>query len=427
MKTLGWAPRDINISLSVKRDAFLILMLYLFNCFTFSAYPQLGQVATKPWLLLVWLYGLATLVPLFWRNRAPVTVFASQWVLIMAAWPILSRYSPVVGVPVALYAVAVHCSRKIYLLALLASLIPNGLVAAAAGFAVGPGRQLSAFASSAAFLVLMAVGACGAGRLTRASQQHIEHLEREQAAVREAEVLAVERRRIARELHDSVSHAVTVIVLLAAGATRVADTNFAQAKQAMANIETTAKQAMAELRSLLAVLNSDSTNRAAGTNGLGPQSGLAGLTVLVASLRATGMPVTVHHEGIPRDLTQSVDLTAYRIIQEGLTNVLKHAGKDANPQLRLVWETQSLFIQIDNGTHLAEAAHGQAITGGWGLRGLRERAHAVGGHLDTGPHRGAGYRLTATLPVATPATPPRVPSTTVPHASSQGRENQEKV
>lgn len=426
MVTLGWKPKDIHISLSVKRDTFLILMLYLFNCFIFSAYPQLYQIVTEPWLLLVWIYGLATLVPLFWRNRAPVAVFATQWAAVMAAWPILSLYSPVVGIPAALYVVAVRCSGRIYLLALLASFIPNGLVAAAAGSAVGPGRQLATFASSIVFLALMAAGACGAGRLARASEQHIEHLEREQASVREAEVLAVERRRIARELHDSVSHAVTVIVLLAAGAARIANTDFAQVKQSLANIEATAKQAMAELRSLLAVLNSNSTDDAAGTGGRRAQLGLASLTMLLASLPATGRPVTVHLEGTPRDLAPSVDLAAYRIIQEGLTNVLKHAGKGANPQLRLVWETQSLLIQIDNGTHLTEAVHSLTITGGWGLRGLRERAHAVGGHLDAGPHRGAGYRLVATLPVATP-TSPGVSSTIVPPAYIQDRENQEKV
>ena len=426
MDSLGWKLENINISLSVKRDAFLILMLYLFNCFIFSAYPELSQVVTKPWLLLVWIYGLATLVPLFWRNSAPVTVFATQWAAVIVAWPILSHYSPVVGIPVALYAIAVHCSGNIYLLALLASFIPNGLVAAAAGFAVGPGRQLATFVSSVVFLALMAAGACGAGRLARASEQHIKHLEREQAATRDAEVLAVERRKIARELHDSVSHAVTVIVLLAAGAARIANTDFAQVKQSLANIEATAKQAMAELRTLLAVLNSDSTNRAAGTDGRRPQLGLASLAMLLASLPTTGRPVTVHIDGTPRDLAPSVDLAAYRIIQEGLTNVLKHAGKDANPQLRLVWETQSLLIQIDNGTHLKEAAHSLTITGGWGLNGLRERAHAVGGHLDAGPHRGAGYRLVATLPLAT-STSPSVPSTIVPHASIQDHENQEKV
>jgi signal transduction histidine kinase len=139
------------------------------------------------------------------------------------------------------------------------------------------------------------------------------------------------------------------------------------------------------------------------------------------------MPVTVHEEGTPRELDPSVDLAAYRIAQEGLTNILKHAGKDANPQLRLLWGAESLIIQIDNGTNLAEAPGGPALGVGHGLMGLRERAHAVGGHLHAGAHRGVGYRLIATLPFAAPAVPPGVSSTTGPCPCSEGPGNEGKV
>ncbi|MGH3803787.1 MAG: hypothetical protein ACRDTD_27375, partial [Pseudonocardiaceae bacterium] len=97
---------------------------------------------------------------------------------------------------------------------------------------------------------------------------------------------------------------------------------------------------------------------AAGIGELGPQPGLADLTGLLTALQTTGMPVIVHVEGTPRDLDPSVDLAAYRIVQEGLTNVLKHAGKNSNPRLRFVWETHSLLIQIDNDTNLAQAHRG---------------------------------------------------------------------
>jgi len=423
MKVPDWTPKGIHIPLSAKRDVVLLPALYLVNVIIFSAWLQLGQVTTKPWLLLVWLYGLAVLVPLVWRDRAPMTAFATQCVLTMAAWPIMHYYIPVAGIPVALYAVSVHYSKEISLLALLASFIPNGL-AAAAVFRAHPtfAEGFRFFIPNAIFLVVVAVGVWGAGRLTQASRQHVQQLEREQETAREAEVLATERRRIARELHDIVSHAVTVIVLQAAGAARVADTNFDKVKQSLAHIETTAKQTMAELRRLLGVLEaSDCTHPAAGIDELGPQPGLADLTKLLTSLRATGMRVTVDIKGTPHELDPSVDLAAYRIVQEGLTNVLKHVGKDANPQLRLVWEDQSLLIEIDNGTNLAEAHRGQALSDNRGLVGLRERAHAVGGDLHAGPHRGGGYRLTTTLPLATPATFPEVSSTTVPHASTQGR------
>ncbi|MGH3886556.1 MAG: sensor histidine kinase [Pseudonocardiaceae bacterium] len=388
---------------------------------------MLGQVTTKPWLLLVWLYGLAALAPLAWRNSAPVTVFATQCVLTVAAWPFMNLYTPVVGIPVALYAVSVHCSKKVSLLALLASFIPNGL-AAAAQFRIFSTfiAAFSSFVPTAIFLVVLATVAWGAGRVTQASQRHVRHLEREREAAqrereaaREAEVLAAERRRIARELHDIVSHAVTGMVLQAAGAARVADTDFAQVKRSMAHIETTGKQAMTELRRLLGVLEAgDPVDHVAGIDGFGPQPGLANLTELLTALQAAGMPVTDHVEGTPRNLDPSVDLAAYRIVQEGLTNALKHAGKNANPRLRLIWEDHSLFIQIDNDTNLTEAHRGQALSVGRGLVGLHERVHAVGGHLHAGPHHEGGYRLTATLPLSTPATPG---VSSAPRASSQGR------
>jgi signal transduction histidine kinase len=422
MKSPGWIPSSIHMSPSTERDVLLIPTLFLLNSFVFSAWPQLGQIATKPWwLLLVWLYGLAMLVPLAWRDRAPVTVFIIQLVLTVAAWPIMPLYTPVVGIPVALYAVSVHRGRTISLLALLASFVPNWLAAAVA-FRVQPTLAAGTivFIASTVLLVIVAAGAWGGGRVTRSIRRQVQLLEREREATREAEVLATERRRIARELHDIVSHAVTAIVLQAAGAARVADTDFAQVTQALAHIETTAKQAMDELRRLLGVLDASDPDRDPGGIGeLRAQPGLAtDLTALLSSLRDIGMPLTTHVEGTTHDLDRSVDLAAYRIVKEGLFNVLRHAGKDSNASLRLIWEPHRLLIQIDNDTNHAGAHRGQKPSLGRGLVGLREQAHAVGGWLHAGPHHKNGYRLTATLPRADTArsgscAPPLVPSSTL--------------
>ncbi|MGH3787697.1 MAG: sensor histidine kinase [Pseudonocardiaceae bacterium] len=423
MKLPTWMPRGIHVPPSAKRDALLLPAVFLCNTFVFSSWLQLTEVATKPWLVLVWLYGLLMLVPLAWRDRAPVAIFAMQWVLTAAAWPIMPRYVPVVGIPVALYAVAVHRSRKTSLLALLAAFIPIGLDAAVA-FRVNDtlADQLLQFIPNLILLVIITVGAWGAGRVTRASQEHVRQLEEQRETVREA--VTAERGRIARELHDIVSHAVTAIVLQAAGAARVANTNFAQVTQSLANIETTGKQAMAELRRLLGVLEaSDPGSYAAGIGELGPQPGLADLTMLLTSLRDGGMPVTVHVEGTPRNLDPSIDLAAYRIVQEGLTNVLKHAGVKSNPHLRLAWEPRSLLIQIDNDIDLAQARRGQALSVGRGLVGLRARAHAAGGRLHAGPDPNGGYRLTATLPLA--GTTQNSPTTT--NRFSEGLGDQGKV
>ncbi len=425
MKILGWMPGP-PISPSAKRDVFLIPALFLLNTFFFAAWLRLSQLATEPLYIFIWLYALIVLVPLVWRDRAPVAVFSIQWVLTVAAWPIIPLYAPVAGIPVALYAVAVHRSKKTSVLALLASSVPIGLDAAVA-FRVYDtlGEQILSFVPNATLLVIVTVGAWGAGRVTRASQQHVLELERERETVREA--VAAERGRIARELHDIVSHAVTAIVLQAAGASRVAKTNFAQVTQSLAHIEATGKQAMAELRRLLGVLEaSNPDNQTAGIGELGPQPGLADLPLLLTSLRETGMPVTVHVEGTPRNLDPSIDLAAYRIVQEGLTNVLKHAGTNSHPQLRLVWESHSLRIQIDNDMNLAAANRGQALSVGRGLVGLRARAHAAGGRLHAGPHHNGGYRLTASLPL--PDTAQRaVRESTLGRASGDGRGNQGMV
>jgi hypothetical protein len=172
-------------------DVLLLPTLYLINCAAYSSWSQLGEVGTKPWLLLVWLYAVVMLIPLAWRSRAPVAVFATQWVLTVAAWPITPIFTPIIGIPVALYAVAARCSKKISLLALLASFIPNGLAAAVAfrtwyDFS----QQISAFTSSAIFLILVAVGAWGAGRLTQASELHVQH----QTEPRRAGQLSLEAR-----------------------------------------------------------------------------------------------------------------------------------------------------------------------------------------------------------------------------------------
>jgi signal transduction histidine kinase len=402
MKIPGSLPRSFHLSPSAKQDGFLIPALFLLNLFFFASWFKLIHLAAAPWLTFIWLFAVIMLVPLAWRDRAPVAVFAIEWVLSVAGWPIMTWYTPVAGVPVALYAVAVHRHKKTSVLALLASFIPIGLGASVA-FRVNDNLadQLYSFVPNAIFLVIATVGAWGAGRVTRASKQHVEELERERETVREA--VAAERSRIARELHDIVSHAVTAIVLQAAGASRVAEKDFAQVTQSLAHIESTGKQAMAELRRLLGVLEASSAGSAAGLGELGPQPGLADLPLLLTSLRETGMPVTVHVEGTPRNLDPSIDLAAYRIMQEGLTNVLKHAGVNSYPHLRLAWEDGRLLIQIDNDLNPAAANRGQALSVGRGLAGLRARAQAAGGRLHAGPHHNGGYRLAATLPLPTNA------------------------
>jgi signal transduction histidine kinase len=249
----------------------------------------------------------------------------------------------------------------------------------------------------------MAGGVWGWGRVTRASQQHLQKVEIERDEAKEA--VSEQRKTLARELHDIVSHAVTVMVVQAGGAAKLAETDFSQVTESLIHIETHGRQAMAELQRLLSVLDaSDAPNHGGSLGDLRPQPGLKDLPALLSSLRAVGMVVTVHTDGTPRDMDPSVDLTAYRIVQEALTNILKHAGADTNPRLWLTWQAQNLHIQVDNHTNSTKPHHGRDLRGGRGLVGLRERARTVGGHLQAGPHRD-GYRLTATLPLTDTAQP----------------------
>lgn len=416
MKISDWISKGIQVQLSIKRELVFLLALFLFNCFSFSSWTQLGQVATKPWLLLAWFYGLVTLLPLVWRYRAPAAVFVAQCVLTLAAWPIMPYYTPVVGILVALYAVSAYCNRKFSLFALLLSLISAGLSATAAVSAYHiQSERIDSFIQNAVLLVLATGGVWTWGRLSLASQRSLEYRfqERRQEEIQEA--VLNERKRIALELHDSVSYALNVMALEAAGAIKVGDTDRAAVEQLLNSILATSKQTMIELRRLLLVLTSSSAD----SNESGSQPGLANLAELLASFRATGNVITDHVEGVPRKLTPSVDLVAYRIVQEGLTNVLKHAGKDPNPQLWLKWGADSLYIQVDNGIDLA-ADSVEPPYPGTGLRGMRQRVRDVGGQVHAGPQRGAGFRLTATLPFTTSIIYPGISSTTAPRASNQG-------
>lgn len=396
MRIPGVAPKIMHVSPSARRDVLLLAELFLLNCFVFSRWPELGQVSAKPLLLLNWLYGLGSLIPLAWRDRAPIIVLTCEWLLTVAAWPIMPYYTPVAGIPVAVYAVSVYRDRTISLLALLASFIPN-MLSATVVFRSSPVRaeHFQQFIATAILLIIVTVGAWGAGRVTRAIQQHVQSLEREREVTRQAEAVGAERRRIARELHDIVSHAVTVMVLQAAGAARTVHIDLAQVIRSLNHIEVTGRQAMDELRRLLGVLGGTNSN-----GDLGKQYGLADLPILLTSFRDAGLAVAVHIEGTPGQLVPSVDLAAYRIVQEGLTNVLKHAGKSCKSRLQVVWAADNLLIQIDNDTNPVKEEYGRELSIGRGLAGLRERTLAVGGDLHAGSLDNGGYRLVATLPVA---------------------------
>jgi signal transduction histidine kinase len=226
-----------------------------------------------------------------------------------------------------------------------------------------------------------------------AEAQRVEARER---ALREADerlriAVEEERRRMARELHDVVAHAVSVMLIQAGAARQVVETSPERATEALLTVESTGREAMAELRRLLGVLNDDGE-----AAGLAPQPGLADVGPLIDRVHEAGLPVELEVSGTPVDLPASLDVTVYRIVQEALTNALRYA-RGARTVVRLAWDEAQLRVEVldDGPSSPAEAGEGS----GRGLVGMRERAGQVGGRLEAGPRLGGGYAVRAWLPL----------------------------
>jgi len=238
---------------------------------------------------------------------------------------------------------------------------------------------------------------------TRSLEERAVRAEREQEALADKAVTA-ERARIARELHDVVAHSMSVMVVQAGAARRLLQRARADAgpdgvtatppnvQEALESIESTGRDALSEMRRLLGVLRTDDQVASR------PQPTVAELDGLVASLREAGLDVSLDVRGEPRRPSSGIELSAYRIVQEALTNTLKHAGP-ARAEVRLTWADDALEIEVlddGRGPGLSGVAPGET---GHGLLGMRERVAVFGGDLKVGPRRGGGYRVRARLPL----------------------------
>ncbi|MEU8701795.1 sensor histidine kinase [Streptomyces sp. NPDC048680] len=223
-------------------------------------------------------------------------------------------------------------------------------------------------------------------------------LEREREAQSKVAV-AAERARIARELHDVVAHNVSVMVVQADGAAYVMDAAPDQARQALETISSTGRQALAEMRRLLGVLRTGDVRE---SGEYVPQPDVEQIEDLVDQVRQSGLAVDFKIEGTPRPLPSGVELTAYRIVQEALTNTRKHGGPNAGASVRLVYFDDGLGLLVeDDGRGAAHELYedGGADGAGHGMIGMRERVGMVGGTLDAGPRPGGGFRISALLPL----------------------------
>ena len=344
-----------------------------------------GSDVTVPKLIAVPV-GLLMTLPLAWRRRAPLAVVAVVMAA-LAAQTILDSseqppQTPFLALVVAVYSVAAYTER------------PRAVVGGAISLAVILLSEPDDFIVAGPLYT----GVWLAGRLFRDRQRlaatlqsRTEALEREQ---KETARLAIveERARIARELHDVVAHSVSVMVVQA-GAERLAlDQAQESTRETLISIENTGRQALAEMRRLLGMLRKDDAELA-----LAPLPSLDHLDSLVARVREAGLPVELHVEGLRKTLPAGVDISAYRIVQEALTNALRHAGPArARVVVRYGEGEVELEVSDDGGGSQQPNANGH------GLVGMRERVALYGGELNAGLREEGGYAVRARLPFDRP-------------------------
>jgi signal transduction histidine kinase len=325
-------------------------------------------------------------LPLLRRRQHPLAALAvstAATVAIVAGWRV---YDPL-PVGIALFTVADRCNRRTSLTAGAVTLV--ALTPPLWG-SVGWTHPIFFLGRWLGYAVAWLIGdSLGTRRrYIGALEERAERLEREQAA-EAARAVAEEQARIARELHDVIAHNVSVMVVQAAAARDVFDARPERAREALQAIERTGRGALDELRRLLGAVRGEGAAFA-------PQPSLAELDELVRQVGAAGLAVTVTTEGTPRALPAAVELSLYRIVQEALTNTLKHA-RATRAEVLLHYRDTELELEIrDDG--VAAAAAG-ANGSGHGLIGMRERLSLLGGTLAAGPRSEGGFTVAARLPL----------------------------
>ena len=341
------------------------------------------------------LLALAITVPVAWRRRAPIAVLGIGLLSGIAfgqQWPTVEPIYQIIALLVVCYSVGAYAS----LAAGLASVVV--VVALYVTGAIldefrNPGQHGPADVGMLAFLV---TGAWLVGRLVerRAGQaakmtERAERLERDREQ-QEAAALARERARIARELHDVIAHSVSVMVIQAGAAEQLLTSNPPQARESLQSVQELGRSTVDELRRMLGILREDRHEVQ-----LQPQPGMAGLPGLIRQLREAGLPVELRVEGDEVALPPGIDLSAFRIVQEALTNTLKHA-QPARACVVVRYSTGVLNLEIvDDGAPRTHGGDGH----GHGLVGMRERTALYGGVFVAGPRPGGGYAVHARIPV----------------------------
>jgi signal transduction histidine kinase len=361
-------------------DLALALVLFLVAVAEVLGAPIAEDVVRGGTALNLAAVAVATL-PLAFRRRAPLVVAA----LVLGAW----AGRAVAGPPLEIYPLAVASIVAVYSVAAYGSLrdalLGYGLLALTVAVAAEAGTGGDAAPDVVPSLVL-AGGVWLVGRIARRRHDAALQVER-RADERAEEAATLERERIAREMHDAVSHSLASIVMQAGGAQDVLERDPQRAGAALASIESTARQGLGEMRRLLGLLGDGGAPR-------DPQPGLARLGELLDGARRAGLEVESTVAGDRRPLPPAVDVSAYRIVQEALTNSMKHAGR-CRATVVVRFGEGDLELEIADDGPGAAASDGR----GRGLAGMRERVAVLGGAFSAGPRPdGSGFRVSARIP-----------------------------
>jgi signal transduction histidine kinase len=374
-------------------DSLLALLLTCFDVLLFIAQSVSPVNHPPPWYVTLPLV-LLVVTPLAFRRKYPIIAAYAVLVASIPHSALELGVASVLASCISLYTLVAYVGRKPALLYTAANVALTGVQMTFQDDSTQQ-RIIGLAFVTLAFALCWTLGEFVGAR--RAYQAEVE----QRLALLEVErdhqarmAVADERARIARELHDVVAHAVSVIVVQADGAAYAMRSQPDLAQRAVETISATGREALTELRRLLGVLRSEEAG-----GELTPQPGTQSLSDLAERVRAVGLPVRLEIVGSVDDLPAGVGLGVYRIVQEALTNSLKHAGPGTTAVVRVERAGDAVCLDIhDDGRSSARALVG--VSGGNGLIGMRERALVFGGSLDAGPRDGGGWQVTARLPLA---------------------------
>jgi signal transduction histidine kinase len=349
------------------------------------------------------LLGVAMLVPLIWRRTHPELVFFGVSAVAVLQWLSGAKLQAGnIGLLVALYAISVYGEVRYSRIALGVGGL--GVLMATARYYSNSDWRQQITMMVALGAPVFGVWAFGERRRTRGLyvaqlEERAAQLERDRD--REAKLaVSNERTRIAREIHDVVAHGLSIMIVQADGGLYAAEASPEQAKKALATIGDTGRASLTEMRKMLGLLKQDAQPEL-DPNQPRPQPGVSSLPELIDNVRDAGLSVDYQVTGTPRDLPALLGLTAYRIVQEGLTNTLKHAGPGARTSVHLDFGREMLTVVVtDDGRGAGVAPSSDP---GHGLVGMRQRASISGGTVNAGPKAGGGYEVIAKLPYNLPA------------------------